>query len=108
MMLTQDDLKTLLELRHRSPHQLLGLHPLPDGSGLVARAWIPKAERVEVRPVRGQKNPNFTLERIPNTDIFEGQTPGASRVYPYELVITEPGGNLRSIRDPYAFLPTLG
>src|SRR6187549_3407379 len=108
MLLTHEELKTLLELRHRSPHQLLGLHPLPDGSGLVARAWVPKAERVDVRPVPGQKHPAFALERIPNTDIFEGRTPGASRVYPYELVIAEPGGQVRKLRDPYSFLPTLG
>ena len=108
MLLTHEELKTLLELRHRAPHQLLGLHPLPDGSGLVARAWVPKAERVDVRPIQGQKHPAFALERIPNTDIFEGQTPGASRVYPYELVIAEPGGQVRKSRDPYSFLPTLG
>jgi len=37
MLLTQDELQSLVEVKHRSPHRLLGMHPLGDGSGLVAR-----------------------------------------------------------------------
>src|SRR5215207_6954743 len=106
MLLTQEELKSLLELRNRSPHQLLGLHPLGDGSGLVARALVPKAERVELRPLKG-KQPSIQLERIPNTDIFEGKSTESTRVYPYELVITS-DGQVRHERDAYSFLPTLG
>ncbi len=40
--------------------------------------------------------------------IFEGTTTQENRVYPYELVIHEHSGNVRQIRDPYSFLPTLG
>ena len=51
MVLTREELQSLVEVRQRSPHHLLGLHPLGDGSGLVARALAPKADKVELQPV---------------------------------------------------------
>ena len=33
MMLTKDELRSLVGLTHQSPHTLLGMHPLGDGSG---------------------------------------------------------------------------
>jgi 1,4-alpha-glucan branching enzyme len=108
MVLTQDELRSLVELRHRSPHQLLGLHPLGDGSGLVARALRPDAAKMEFEPVHEKNKPAIKLKRIPKTDIFEGTTTEASRVYAYDLVITGHDGQVRRMRDPYSFLPTLG
>jgi len=43
MILTPDELRSLIELKHQSPHTLLGMHPLGDGSGLVVRAFLPDA-----------------------------------------------------------------
>jgi hypothetical protein len=42
MVLTQEELSSLVEVKHRSPHQLLGMHELGKGkgcrcSGTVAR-----------------------------------------------------------------------
>ncbi|HSU53800.1 MAG TPA: 1,4-alpha-glucan branching enzyme, partial [Candidatus Dormibacteraeota bacterium] len=108
MVLTQEELQSLVEVRNRSPHQLLGLHALGDGSGLVSRALIPGAANVELQPVHEKDKPSIKLKRIPKTDVFEGQTKGASRVYAYDLVITDHAGNVRRTRDPYSFLPTLG
>src|SRR5882672_5847475 len=108
MVLTQEELQSLVEVRNRSPHQLLGMHPLGDGSGLIARALLPNAEKVEIQPVHERDKPAFKLKRIPKTDIFEGVTNQANRVYAYDLVITEKGGKERRTRDPYSFLPTLG
>src|SRR6266581_7758276 len=107
MLLTQEEFKSLLELKTRAPHQLLGLHALGDGSGLAARAVVPRAAKVEVHPLGDQEGLVVRLERIPNTDIFEGATTQANRVYPYELVIHDHAGNVRKTRDPYSFLPTL-
>src|SRR6478672_2241158 len=108
MVLTQDELRSLVELRHRSPHQLLGLHPLGDGSGLVARAMQPDAAKVEFEPVHEKDKPSIKLKRIPKSDIFEGTTTEANRVYAYDLVITAHDGEVRRMRDSYSFLPTLG
>ena len=108
MVLTQDELRSLVEARNRSPHQLLGLHVLADGSGLVARALLPKAAKVEIQPVHEKEMPVIPLKRIPGTDLFEGLTREANRVYAYDLVITDQAGEVRRTRDPYSFLPTLG
>jgi len=108
MVLTQDELRSLVELRNRSPHQLLGLHPLGDGSGLIARALRPDAAKVEIEPVHEKDKPTIKLKRIPKTDIFEGTTNGANRVYAYDLVVTDHSGKVQRTRDAYSFLPTLG
>ena len=108
MVLTQDELRSLTELRNRSPHQLLGLHPLGDGSGLVARALRPDAAKVEFEPVHEKDKPSIKLKRIPKTDVFEGTTNGASKVYACDLVVTDHSGEVHRSRDAYSFLPTLG
>jgi 1,4-alpha-glucan branching enzyme len=108
MVLTQEELRSLVEVNHRSPHQLLGMHPLGDGSGLVVRAFVPGATRVEVQPVHEKSKPGFELPRIHDSGIFEGVTKSASQVYAYDLVIHGPGSQVRRTRDPYSFLPTLG
>src|SRR5208283_1352328 len=51
MILTLDELRSLMELKHQSPHTLLGMHPLGDQSGLVVRALLPDAKKVEIQPV---------------------------------------------------------
>jgi 1,4-alpha-glucan branching enzyme len=108
MVLSQDELRSLVEVRNRCPHQLLGLHPLGDGSGLVARAALPHAAKVELQPVHEKDKPAIKLKRIPKTDVFEGTTPNATRVYAYDLIITDHSGKTLTTRDPYSFLPTLG
>src|SRR6185312_7187506 len=108
MVLTKEELRDLAELKHQSPHTLLGMHPLGDGSGLVVRAFLPDAAKVEIRPVHEKDKPKFELQRIPHTDIFEGVTKKATKVYAYDLVIKTEDGKTRQTRDAYSFLPTLG
>jgi len=108
MLLTKDELRSLKELTHQSPHSLLGMQPLGDKSGVVVRALLPDAKKVEVQPVHEKDRPKFELQRIPNTDVFEGVTTLANQVYAYDLVITDKAGQTRRTRDAYSFLPTLG
>ncbi len=109
MILTAEELRSLVELKHQSPHTLLGMNPLGDKSGLVARAMLPDAAKVEIQPVHEKDKPAFELQRIPNTDIFEGSTKAANKVYAYDLVVTTVGaGQTRRTRDAFSFLPSLG
>src|SRR5262245_8157160 len=108
MILSDAELDSLLKVQHRNPHQLLGLHPLGDGSGLVARAYLHNAAAVELVPVHEKKKPRFQLERLHESGLFEGVTREAKHVYAYELVVRDYQGNERRIRDGYSFLPTLG
>src|ERR1019366_975813 len=108
MLLTKDELRSLVELTHQSPHSLLGMQPLGDGSGLVVRAMIPDAAKVEIHPTHEKGKPAFALKRIPKTDVFEAVTKSADKVYAYDLVITDKAGHTRRTRDAFSFLPTLG
>jgi len=108
MILTPDELRSLVELNHQSPHTLLGMHPLGDQSGIVVRALLPDAKKVEMQPVHEKTKPNFELQRIPNTDVFEAVTKNATAVYAYDLIVTTHDGKTRRTRDAYSFLPTLG
>jgi 1,4-alpha-glucan branching enzyme len=108
MLLTPAELDSLTRLIHRSPHTLLGLHPLGDGSGLVGRALLPGASKVRLLPVHDRSKPAFDLTRIEGTDVFEGVTRDASKVYAYDLEITWGDGAVARGRDPYSFWPTLG
>jgi 1,4-alpha-glucan branching enzyme len=108
MILTKDELKSLVGLIHQCPHRLLGLHVLGNQSGLVARALVPGAQKVALQPTHEKDKPTFVLKRISGTDVFEGSTTQAQSVYAYDLVITDRQGQVRHTRDPYSFLPTLG
>ena len=107
MILTRDELHSLVELMHQSPHSLLGMQPLGDKSGLVVRAFLPDAARVEIQPTHEKTKPKFELQRIHDAGLFEGVTKSANRVYAYDLVITSHQGQTRRTRDAFSFLPTL-
>ena len=108
MILSAEELKSLAGAQHRSPHQLLGMHPLGNGKGLVVRTIQPGAQKVEIIPTHEKQKPRFELKRIHDLGIFEGTTNGAKDVYAYDLAVTYPDGGSRQSRDPYSFLPTLG
>jgi hypothetical protein len=73
MILSREELRSLVELTHQSPHTLLGMQPLGDKSGLVVRALLPDAAKVEIQPTHEKDKPAFELKRIPKTDVFEGR-----------------------------------
>ncbi|MBN2506246.1 MAG: 1,4-alpha-glucan branching protein GlgB [Verrucomicrobia bacterium] len=108
MILSQAELESLVNATHGHPHQLLGMHPLGDGTGVVARALVRDAARVELVPCHEKHQPTLQMQRLHEAGLFEGSTHDTTRVYAYDLVITNSQGNVRRTRDPYAFLPTLG
>src|SRR5204863_4539900 len=107
MVLSPDELRTLVELRHRSPHSVLGMHPVGDGPGVVVRAFQPGAAKVEARPLKEAEGSSVELQRIHHAGVFEAVADAANGVYAYELVVTDGDGKTHSDRDPYSFLPTL-
>src|SRR2546421_12943273 len=108
MVLSRQELQSLVEVRHRSPHTLLGMHPLGDGSGVVVRAFMPDAAHVEVQPVHERNKPRIILKRVHESGVFEGVSKEAQHVYAYDLVVTDHGGKPWRMSDAYSFLPTLG
>ncbi|MFZ4754436.1 MAG: 1,4-alpha-glucan branching protein GlgB [Miltoncostaeaceae bacterium] len=85
------------------PHGVLGAHPLPDGTHMV-HACVPGARRIEV--IAGDGTPT-ALAPLHDAGIFGGRVGGLTPPN-YWLRITPAQGSAVDIRDPYAFLPTLG
>ncbi len=82
------------------PHAVLGAHQA-DG-GVVVRTYRPDAEAVRIQPA------GVDAELTDPEGLWEALLPGAKLPLEYELEIAYPDGNTFTLRDPYAFLPTLG
>ncbi|MBI5772476.1 MAG: 1,4-alpha-glucan branching protein GlgB [Verrucomicrobia bacterium] len=108
MLLSPAELESLVHAQNAHPHQLLGMHPLGDGSGVVVRALLPNAAEVSVRPAHDPAQPKFKLKRLHESGLYEGVTHKATKIYAHDLVIKDYQGNERWTRDAYSFLPTLG
>jgi 1,4-alpha-glucan branching enzyme len=82
------------------PHSILGAHQA-DG-GVVVRTYRPEAKAVRVQPQGVDaklKDPG---------GLWEALLPKATLPLSYELEVKYADGNTYTVRDPYAFLPTLG
>jgi len=75
----------------------------PDG--VVVRAYRPDAEGVTVRTDDGRLT---TAEQVHPAGVFEAHVAGGELPLAYELDVAYPDGNVFTLRDPYAFPPTLG
>ncbi|HXN41675.1 MAG TPA: 1,4-alpha-glucan branching enzyme, partial [Myxococcaceae bacterium] len=98
----QSEIQKIIELRHRSPHDVLGIHPVSDG--VVVRAFRPDAIRIYVLPDSGGR---FEMQHL-RDGFFQAQIPGRSAVFGYLLEVHYPDNAVFTLRDPYSFLPTLG
>src|SRR5438034_1906434 len=99
MILSGAELDSLIQATNRNPHQLLGMHPLGDGSGVVVRAFLPNADTVEAVPTLEKDKPTIKLERLHKSGLFEGLTKKANRVYACDLVVTDYQGKVRRTRE---------
>jgi len=97
------DLEDLVALVHRDPHSILGAHPVPEG--VIVRAFRPEARRVEILL---QDEPPQELSLLDPAGLFEGLLENHPWPLNYQLRIYYRDGNDFTLRDPYAFLPTLG
>jgi 1,4-alpha-glucan branching enzyme len=97
------DLERLVRREHGDPHSILGAHPY-DG-GVVVRALRPAAAHVKVHTGDGD---DVELEQVHPAGIFEGVVPDAGLPLDYELEVDYGDSGSYTLRDPYAFLPTLG
>src|SRR5581483_47898 len=84
-----------------NPHGVLGAHEAVDG-GVVVRVYRPDARSVRIKPG------NVEAELKDPAGLWEALLPKAKLPLSYELEVSYPDGNTFTVRDPYAFLPTLG
>jgi 1,4-alpha-glucan branching enzyme len=97
------ELARLLRLVSPDPHAVLGAHPTP--LGVIVRAYRPDAARVELI-IEGETP--LEMSRTHVAGVFETLAEGRATLFPYRLRVSYPDGGVYDLRDPYAFLPTLG
>jgi len=108
MIVSAAELEALVSVRHASPHELLGMHKLGGRKGLVVRAFVPGAHRIDAVPVHESSRPTIHLRRLHDTGFFEGTTDHGGEIFAYDLLIGWPDGSQTRTRDPYSFLPSVG
>ncbi len=108
MILSADELQSLLQVRHAAPHAVLGMHPVSKNGqrGLVVRALVRDAVRCAV--VDANRREAWAMSRLAAEGLFEVFIPRRLKVFRYQLRVQTQGGELRQFHDPYSFLPTLG
>src|SRR5262245_44086441 len=94
-----DPLTLLADARHPDPFSLLGPHLV--AGGVVVRASLPSAERVDLVP-RGSGGP-VAMERRHPAGVFEGRLEGVSEIPEYRLRAIYPGWRELEIDDPFRF-----
>src|ERR1700733_9815329 len=101
---TTQEFDAIVRREHGDPHSVLGAHP--SGDGVVIRALRPAAESITVVLDRGEET--VPLRQVHAGGLFEGVVEGATLPLRYRLEVDYGGGRVFTIRDPYAFTPTLG
>ena len=98
------ELDRIAAVLHTEPHAVLGAHE--EAGGLGVRAFRPDAEAITVLPDAPGAFP-VAMTRVHAGGIFEAVLPGATFPFGYRLEVRYAKDTF-TLRDPYAFWPTLG
>ncbi len=85
------------------PHSVLGAHPVK--GGVVICAYRPDAVSVTAK---ANGSGSVELEQLHPGGVFAGELKGAELPLAYELEVAYGDGQTFTLKDPYAFTPTLG
>jgi len=96
----RSEIARLLALRHHDPHSILGPHQTD--RGVIVRAYLPDAEAVFVLIDDDDRRSMVRHE----TGLFDLLLSDRREVFKYRLEVRYPGGNVFTIHQPYAFMPT--
>ena len=101
--LLPDEIDRVAAADHPDPHRVLGPHA--GGEGMVVRAFRPDALEVTLVP-DDPAIPRRPMRRVHGLGLFEVSLPAAPPLR-YRLEVRYATGTF-TLRDPYAFAPTLG
>ena len=100
-MKIKDAIDRLVNGELRDPHSLLGKHP--EKGTTIVRVWRPEAQTVRVV---SDGRVLAKLESTHPTGLFEGSVD--EPLDSYEIEVDYADGQSFCLKDPYAFMPTLG
>ncbi|WP_213956096.1 1,4-alpha-glucan branching protein GlgB [Variovorax sp. dw_954] len=102
--LPESEIRALMRAEHGDPFAVLGPHET--GEGLAVRVLLPGAQAVAVMHASSGW-PLATLERAPDSDLFQGLVPADPGRSGYSLRVTW-ADHTSDIEDPYRFGQVLG
>ena len=83
------------------PFSHLGLMDAPTGKGLIARAWLPQAQSVEVRELNTNKLVG-NMQQVDELGLFELSMPRRKKHFNYQLMV-QYADRQEVVIDPYQF-----
>ncbi len=97
--LSQDDVLSIVELRHDAPQLVLGPH-VKGRTAVVVRAFLPHADRAYLR-IKGEPPRDQVMVQIHPAGLFAA-TVSPADARDYEFLAVDRGGTVRRQRDAYA------
>jgi 1,4-alpha-glucan branching enzyme len=106
--ITKAEIATIARGACNDPFAVLGPHVRTNGRqhAVVVRAFLPRAERVQVIPTVAGLIPQV-MNRLHPDGVFEAQFPRCRSLFPYRFEVTQPDGSTIMGEDPYRFSSTL-
>ena len=103
-MTVDTDIDAIVHRDLAEPHRLLGAHP--ENGGVVIRAFRPDAAAVFAQARRAASRSSSSCATPAASSRARSRAPMLPLRYELEVAYSE--GGTFTLRDPYAFLPTLG
>ena len=100
-LLDNDEISAIINAKHQDIFSVLGIHKHPTENGLIVRAFLPEALKVEV--IDSKTNKLVALLNLVNeAGLFEGKLGRRRNVFNYQLRVSYPNGTF-NVEDPYRY-----
>lgn len=101
MVISKDELKSIVSARCGLPQEFLGMHKCK--GGIVVRAYIVNAKSCHLVDLRKSAE----MEKLDPSGFFELFIKGARKPFPYRFRVERYDGEIREFADAYSFPPSL-
>ena len=105
MVISKDELKSIVSARCGLPQEFLGMHKCK--GGIVVRAYIVNAKSCQLVDLRKSARKSAEMEKLDPSGFFELFIKGARKPFPYRFRVERYDGEIREFADAYSFPPSL-
>ena len=105
MVISKEELKSIVSARCGLPQEFLGMHKCK--GGIVVRAYIVNAKSCHLVDLRKSARKSAEMEKLDPSGFFELFIKGARKPFPYRFRVERYDGEIREFADAYSFPPSL-
>ena len=105
MVISKDELKSIVSARCGLPQEFLGMHKCK--GCIVVRAYIVNAKSCHLVDLRKSARKSAEMEKLDPSGFFELFIKGARKPFPYRFRVERYDGEIREFADAYSFPPSL-